>query len=784
MSEITKSIEIGGRTLTLKTGKLAPQADLSVLAQYGDTVVLVTVTSSPLRQEMDYFPLSVEYQERLYAGGRIKGSRWVKREGRPTDEEVLSGRVIDRSIRPLFPKTYKKEVQVIATVLSVDNENDPTMTAGFGVTAALVASTLPWAGPVSILNVGLVDGKFVINPTNTQEETSKMDLIVSNTKDAIIMVEAGANEVTEEEVIGGIEFAQKESKKVLDFVNEFAKEVGNKKEVFEKPKHSAELVKTVKNLADGKLNDVIAQMAKKEGKSPEWDELMAAVKAAVTPEEAMEAAGILDELKQEIIRKDILKGIRSDGRKLDEVRPLSSMVGVLPRTHGSAVFQRGATQVMNVITVGPLSDGQLLESPEGESEKRYMHHYIMPPFSVGETGRVGQPGRREIGHGALAERALLPVIPDEKTFPYAMRLVSEVLSSNGSTSMASTCGSTLSLMDAGVPIKSPVSGIAMGLVIESDKEFAVMTDIAGIEDFNGDMDFKVAGTKDGITALQLDVKTLNLTSKILKTAIEQAKVGRAHILKHMLETIAEPRAEVSTYAPKVKTVMIDPSKIGEVVGPGGKIIKRIIAETGASVEINDDGSVAISAIDIEAVNKAVHWVESIVKVPQPGEIYEGEVVRIERFGAFIEILPGKDGLAHVSDMAEGYVSSPEEIVSLGDKIQVRVKEVDSMGRINLSLNLDPASDAAKEEQRNAMRSERSGSDRGNDRGNDRKPFIRSGGASGGRGGFDRGNDRGPRRSSTGGPRRDFGRSDRSAGGPHFPTSRLVSSDSSKRKFER
>ncbi|MBP9687782.1 polyribonucleotide nucleotidyltransferase, partial [Candidatus Woesebacteria bacterium] len=599
MTEIKKTLEIGGRTLTLKTGILAPQATLAVTAQYGDTVVLATVTSAPLRQELDYFPLSVEYQERLYAGGRIKGSRWVKREGRPTDDEILKGRLIDRSIRPLFPKTYKMDVQVIATVLSVDMENDPAMTAGFAVSAALTASSLPWGGPVSILNVGLIDGEYVINPTNAQEESSKMDLIVSATKEAIIMVEAGANEVSEDEVIKGIEFAQKESKQVFDFINEFAKEVGIEKEVVAKAEHDKALVKAIAAIAEDRLPAVIDQMAKKEGKSAMWDELLAEVKAAVEPEQQVEASIILDDMKKEIIRKNILKGVRPDGRKLDQVRVLSSAVGVLPRTHGSALFQRGATQVMNVATIGPLSDGQLLESAEGEREQRYIHHYIMPPFSTGETGRVGQPSRREIGHGALAERALFPVIPDEKTFPYAMRLVSEVLSSNGSTSMASTCGSTLSLMDAGVPIKSPVSGIAMGLVIESDKEYAVMTDIAGIEDFNGDMDFKVAGTKDGITAMQLDVKTLNLTAKILKDAIAQAKVGRAHILKHMLETISEPRSEVSTYAPKVKTVHIDPTKIGEVVGPGGKIIKRIIAETGANVEISDDGSVAISAVDIE-----------------------------------------------------------------------------------------------------------------------------------------------------------------------------------------
>ncbi len=776
MSEITKSIEIGGRTLTLKTGILAPQAGIAVLAQYGETTVLVTATSAPLKQELDYFPLSVEYQERLYAGGRIKGSRWVKREGRPTDQEILSGRVIDRSIRPLFPKTYKKEVQVIATVMSVDMENDPTTTAAFGVSAALTASNLPFKGPVSVLSIGLKDDKYILNPTNEQEKESKMDLTVSATKDAIIMVEAGANEVSEAEVIGGIEFAQKESKKLFEFFNEFAKEVGNKKEDYVENEPSADLVKKIEKAAKAKLPDVVVSLSKVEsGRSTEFDDLVTELSEGLEDAEKSFVYGILDHMKKEYMREMILSGKRIDGRKLDEIRPLSSAVSVLPRVHGSALFQRGATQVMTIATIGSLSNGQLLESPEGESEQNYMHHYVMPPFSTGETGRVGQPGRREIGHGALAQRALEPMLPDEKTFPYAIRLVSEVLSSNGSTSMASTCGSTMALMDAGVPLIRPVSGIAMGLVIESDKRFAVMSDIAGIEDFNGDMDFKVTGTENGITGLQLDVKTLNLSAKILKEAIEQAKIGRAFILKHMLSTLAEPRKEVSIYAPKVVTIHIDPLKIGEVVGPGGKNIKKIIAETGARVEISDDGSVDISAVDATAVDKAAAWVESIVKVPTPGEVYEGEVVRIERFGAFVQILPGKDGLVHVSDMAEGFVSNPEDIVSMGQKVTVRVKEVDPMGRINLSLNLDPASDQAKQER---SRDNDGGSRGGNSGGGqfERRPQQRS---------FDR-----PRRDNNGprqsGPRRDFGRPDRddSAGGPHFPTSRLVSSEPAKNRFSR
>ncbi len=642
MKKVEKQLEFAGRTLTLKTGTLANQAGGAVLAQYGETVVLATVVSSPKEVTLDYFPLSVDYQERLYAGGRIKGSRWVKREGKPTDEEILKGRLIDRSLRPLFPKTYKHEVQIIITVLAVDMQNDPIYVAPIAAAAAVEISNIPWKGPVGVVTVGVKDEKFFINPQDSEMIFSDMDLVVASTKEAVLMIEAGAKEVSEDTIVDGVAFAHKEAQTLIAFINEFAEETGRTKEKYVEKEYNEAIVKNVKKLVADKLDGVIAAMASKEGTSNEFDEAKALVEGAYEEEvEKKEAAMVLEYLIKSEIRAQILSGKRSDGRGLTEIRPLSSMVGVLPRVHGSAVFTRGATQVMTITTLGAVSMGQLIETAEGEEEKRYMHHYIFAPFSTGETGRVGMPGRREIGHGALAERALLPVLPTEDVFPYAIRAVSEVMSSNGSTSMASVCGSTLSLMDAGVPITAPVSGIAMGVIVKDEKTYAIMSDIAGIEDFNGDMDFKVAGTPKGVTALQLDVKTLQLTPEILKAAIAQAKEGRAFMLASMIDTLKESRTKVSTYAPKIKTIKIDPEKIGEVIGQGGKVIKRIIAETGAQVEVRDDGSVDVYGIDETAVDKAVEWVEGIVKEVMPGEIYTGTVVRIQPFGAFVEFLPGK-----------------------------------------------------------------------------------------------------------------------------------------------
>jgi polyribonucleotide nucleotidyltransferase len=787
MKKIEKSIELGGRTLTLTTGNLAEQASGEVLARMGDTVVLATVAVAPLKMEMDYFPLSVEYMERLYAGGRIKGSRWVKKEGRPTDEEVLCARLIDRSIRPLFPKTYKKEVQLIVMVLSVDGENDPKILGAIAGSAAIHLSSLPWKGPVAPLTVGLTDEKYVVNPVTSDLEASLMDLTVSSTKDAVLMVEAGAKEVTEDQIVKGIEFAQKESKALLKLIEEMAEEVGVKREVYVEEKPSSDLEKAVKKLVGDKMPELVKNMAVHEGPSGEYSDFVEAIKAQFESiEDKKFVLEIVDHMKKDHIRSQILeKGVRPDGRKVAELRKLTAEVGILPRTHGSAVFSRGQTQVLSVATLGSESMGQLLESAEGEEEKHYMHQYSMPPYATGETGRFGQPNRREIGHGALAERALLPVIPSQDDFPYAIRIVSEVMSSNGSTSMASVVGSTLALMDAGVPIKAPVAGIAMGLIIEDEKNFAVLTDLMGIEDFNGDMDFKVAGTEAGITALQMDCKALNITTPVLEKGLAQAKDARALIMKKIIETLPESRKTVSQYAPKIKVVKIPVEKIGEFIGPGGKNIKKLMADTGTQIDVNDDGNVSVSGIEPEKMQQAIDWVTGFGKEVVAGEIYDGEVVRIMPFGAFVNILPGKDGMVHVSDMGkEEFVADANDVVKIGEKLKVRVVKIDEMGRINLSMNMDPAKDKPREERPRSGGGYRGGGDRGGSRG----------GFGGGRGG---GYSSGPRREggfqrggssrggfSRGGARPGFSRPDENggAGGPHFPTSRLV--DDTSKSFDR
>jgi len=785
MKKIEKKFELGGKTITLTTGILAEQADSAVMARCGDTVVLATVTSAPLKIDLDYFPLSVEYQEKLYAGGKIKGSRWVKRDGRPTDEEILTARLIDRSIRPLFSKTYKREVQIIVTVLSVDGENSPSTLGAIAASAAVHTSTLPWKGPVGVVNLGLSEKDFIVNPTNIEINNSPLDLVVSSTKEAVLMIETGAKEVDEKTIVDGVKLAFSEAQKINKVAVELADEMNIKRDVYVEDKPSKELESQVHKLVDDKIPALVKNMATHEGASGDFIELVEAVKENITSEaEKKYVLEIIDHIKKDYIREQILeKGIRPDGRKLTEVRPLSAEVGFLPRTHGSGLFKRGQTQVLSIATLGASSLGQLLETAEGEEEKRYMHHYSMPPFTTGEVGRVGSPGRREIGHGALAEKALIPVLPTKEEFPYAIRVVSEVMSSNGSTSMASVCGSSLALMDAGVPIKAPVSGIAMGLIIDG-KNVAILTDIMGLEDFNGDMDFKVAGTEKGITAIQLDVKTLNLTLEILEKALDQAKIGRAEILKVVTDAIKEPRKSVSTFAPKIKLVTIPVDKIGELIGPGGKAIKKLMADTETEVEVEDDGKVSVSGMDEEKIAKAIVWIEGLAKEVQAGEIYEGEVVRLMPFGAFVNILPGKDGMVHVSDMGqEGFVADAGSVVSIGDKIKVRVKKIDDMGRINLSMNMDPAMDEKVE----AGKRDRNGGDRGNSggfsRGGPRRDF--SGGSS--RGSFSRGPRTGsfsPRgRSSFGSGNRDAGNADRPSSegrssGPHFPTSRYFQTDNS------
>jgi len=752
--KIVKTFKLGGKEITLTTGVLAEQADGAVMARMGDTIVLATVTSAPLKMEMDYFPLSVEYQEKLYAGGRIKGSRWVKRDGRPTDEEILVGRLIDRSIRPLFPKTYKKEVQVIVSVLSVDGENMPSILASIAASAAVHTTTLPWKGPVGVVNLGFTDGKYIVNPTNSEMSKSDLDLVVSSTKEAVLMIETGAKEVSEQVVVDGVKMAFDEAQNINKAIEEFAVEKKVVRGTYEEAKPSEKLEKQIEKLVSKDIPEIVKNMATHEGASDVFKEMVSAVTEKIEDDADKKwVTEVIDHIKKDYIREQILKkGIRPDGRKLTEIRPLASEVSFLPRTHGSGLFTRGQTQVLSIATLGSTQMGQLLETAEGEQEKRYMHHYSMPPFTTGEVGRVGNPGRREIGHGALAEKALLPVLPTVLNFPYAIRVVSEVLSSNGSTSMASVCGSSLALMDAGVPITAPVSGIAMGLIIEG-KDVAIMSDIMGIEDFNGDMDFKVAGTAKGITAIQLDVKTLNLTPAILEKALEQSKVGRAEMLKSVTDAISESRKEVSQYAPKIKLVKVPVEKIGELIGPGGKVIKKLMADTGTQINVEDDGSVSVSGVDKDGIAKAIEYIEGLGKVVVAAEIYEGEVVRIMPFGAFVNILPGKDGMVHVSDMAEGYVADANDVVTIGQKVQVRVKEIDEMGRINLSMRMDPSTDKPKEDRRPKPSFNRGGGDR--------RP--QSGGFS-----------RGPR---TGGFNRDTrGTADRPStdgrsSGPHFPTSR-------------
>ncbi len=699
MKKIEKSVELGGRKLTLQTGVLAEQASGAVLASYGETVVLATVVRSRLEPNLGYFPLTVDYQERLYAGGRIKGSRWVKREGRPSDDEILKARLVDRSIRPLFPSSYPKEVQVVITVLSVDIENDPGILSAIASSAALAVSSIPWKGPVATIRVGMKDGSYFVNPLDSEMAFSDLDLVVSLTKDAVIMIEAGAKEVAEEKILEAIEFAKNEAGKVIKLIEDLVEEVGVKKEEFFEEKIDPKLLSEIKKLIEGKtggLAGLTQKMAEHEG-LVEYEEIRNALLVELSEKTPEEISMALGKIFKDKIRESILSGKRLDGRGFQDIRPISCQVGILPRTHGSAIFQRGQTQVLTVTTLGAPSLEQLIESAEGEESKRYIHHYSMPPYSTGETGKIGFPSRREIGHGALAERAIEPVIPPEEKFPYTIRVVSEVTSSNGSTSMAATCGSTLSLMDAGVPLSAPVSGIAMGLIIENEKKYVILSDILGLEDQIGDMDFKVAGTEKGITALQLDVKVLNLTPDILKESLVQARKGRLEILEKMMETISAPREKVSVFAPKIKVIKVPVEKIGDVIGPGGRTIRKIIAETGAQVEVEDDGSISISGTEESSVRAAAERIEALTKEVAAGEIYEGEVKRIQPFGAFVEILPGKEGLVHVSDMREEFVRNPNEVVKLGDKVKVRVKEIDELGRINLSMNLDPALDKQRRE---------------------------------------------------------------------------------------
>jgi polyribonucleotide nucleotidyltransferase len=700
MSPNILKASIAGQEWKFGTGKLAQQANGAVLAQLGDTVVLATaVMSKQVREGMDFFPLLVDYEERLYAAGKIKGSRWVKREGRATDDAILTGRVIDRTLRPMFPDGMRNDVQVVATVLSVDGDNDPDIVAVNAAAMALHISNIPFDGPVGAVRVGKVNGEYIANPTNEQRDQSNMDLIVCGTAEHIIMVEAGAELVAEEEIVAGIEFAQKFLKEIAVAQDDLRKQVGKDKTTPVIKELEPQVFAKVSELLTEDKIEAAVYVSDKAQRELNIAELTAAIKTQVLAELGesdkysvdKEVASSVDKILKKYQQKQILeKDRRVDGRKLDETRLITADVGVLPRAHGSALFTRGETQVLTVVTLGSKGDEQMLDGMEDPTEgrsKRYIHHYNFPGYSVGEVSPNRGPGRREVGHGALAERAVEIVLPKQEDFPYTMRLVSETMSSNGSTSMASTCGSTLSLMDAGVPIREVIGGVAMGLVMdESNPEnFKVLTDIAGIEDFNGHMDFKVTGNEQGVTALQLDIKVKGLTAAILAKALEQAKPARLHILSIMKEALPAPRPELSPYAPRITSFMIKPDQIRDVIGSGGKTINGIIAECpGVKIDIEDDGLVMVTSTDAEMSAKAVGMIKDLTREVLPGEEFEGKVVRIMDFGAFVEILPGRDGMVHVSQLANYHVNKVEDVVKVGDMLKVKVQEIDDMGRINLT----------------------------------------------------------------------------------------------------
>lgn len=685
-------MELGGRKLTVETGKYAQQADGSCIVRCGDTAVMVNATAAKTpRGGVDFFPLSIEYEEKQYAAGKIPGG-FIKREGRPTEKAILACRLIDRPLRPLFPKGYYNDVQVIATVLSVDTDIPPEVYAMIGSSVSLSISGLPFAGPTGSVVVGLVDGEYVINPNTEQREKSRMHLTVSGTKDAIMMVEAGANEVSEEEMLNAILFAHEEIKKIVAFIDNIKEKVGKPLKEIELYTIPEELNEQVRQYAKEKViysvdtfdrteRDEREEQVKKEVKE-HFEELY----PDNFEEIAVHIDNILYNMTKEVVRDKIINhGIRPDGRKYEEIRPIWCETGLFARTHGSAVFTRGQTQVMTLTTLGGLSEGQSLDGLSEDTFKRYMHHYNMPPYATGEAKPLRSSNRREIGHGALAERAIVPVLPSEEEFPYAIRAVSEVISSNGSTSQASVCASSLSLMDAGVPIKAPVAGVAMGLIKDPDSgKIVVLTDIQGLEDFFGDMDFKVAGTDKGITAIQMDIKIKGIDKEILTAALAQALRGRIHILGEMNKVLAEPRPNLSQYAPKIIRFTIDPEKIREVIGPSGKMINKIIDATGVKIDIEDDGQVFILTPDAEAAQKAKGMIEAIVKEVEVGETYLGTVKRIMQFGAFVEILPGKEGMVHISKLAHEHVNKVEDVVNIGDQIMVKVIEIDKQGRINLS----------------------------------------------------------------------------------------------------
>lgn len=682
----TFSTELGGRPLTIETGKIAKQANGSVLIRYGETAVVVAVTGTDTpREGVDFFPLTVDFEEKMYAVGKIPGG-FLRREGRPPETAILTSRLIDRPIRPMFPDGYHNDVQIVATAVSVDPDNAPDIPAMIGASCALSISDIPFEGPIAGVRVGRVDGKFIINPTLEQAAVSEMNVAVAGTKEAILMVEAGAKEVSEQVMLDAILFGHEEIKKLVAFQEQIQAKVGKPKMEFTPYVPPEALSKEIMEYGEPKIHDALMDPDKLHR-----DKMVSETKEAILehfvelyPESEIDIAHIVQKLVKKVFRHIITHDkIRPDGRALDEVRPISCEVGLLARPHGCSLFTRGQTQVLNCLALAPLREAQTLDGLGTELTKRYIHHYNFPPYSVGETKPLRSPGRREIGHGALAERALLPVIPSEEEFPYTIRLVSEVLESNGSSSMASTCASTLSLMDAGVPIKAPVSGVAMGLVKEGD-DITILTDIQGLEDANGDMDFKVAGTEKGITAIQMDIKIDGINRQIFEQALEQARKGRAYILGKMLECIPAPRPSLKEHAPKITTLKINPDKIKDVIGPGGKVIKKITEESGAKIDIEEDGTVYVAAADQASANKAIEAINAITAEPEIGKIYTGKVTRLMNFGAFVEFMPGREGLVHISQLAKERVEKVEDVVNVGDEIVVKLVEIDAKGRMNLS----------------------------------------------------------------------------------------------------
>lgn len=709
MVELDKSISFDGRDIRLKVGLLAPQAGGSVLIQSGDTAVLVTATRAQAREGIDFLPLLVDYEERLYAAGRIPGG-FLRREGRPPEKVTLTSRLIDRPLRPLFPSWLRDDIQIVATTLSMDEQVPPDVLAVTGASIAVLQAKIPFYGPMAAVRVGLVGDDFIINPTYREIESGDLDLIVAGSPDGVIMVEAGANQLPEQDIIEAIDFGYEAVRDLIEAQRELMASLGIELTIAEPPAGDSTLEQFIRDRTTTQIKGVLSQFdLDKNSRDTVLDEIKEnSVKAVIAelPEDdplRVAATGdekavgkIFKEITKELMRRQIVEdGVRVDGRKLDEVRPVSCKVGLLPqRVHGSALFNRGLTQVLSTATLGTPGDAQKLDDLNPEEDKRYLHHYNFPPYSVGETKPMRSPGRREIGHGALAERAIVPVLPPQEDFPYVLRVVSEVLSSNGSTSMGSVCGSTLALMDAGVPLTKPVSGAAMGLIKEGD-EIRILTDIQGIEDFLGDMDFKVAGTDTGITALQMDMKITGLSMDVIADAIKQARPARLHILEKMLVALDKPRTDLSPFAPRLLTMRIDPELIGLVIGPGGKTIKGITEQTGAKVDIEDDGTITVSAVDGEKAKKAINIIQGMTRKLNEGDVYAGRVTRIIPIGAFVELLPGKEGMIHISQLADYRVGRVEDEVAVGDEVVVKVREIDSKGRVNLTrLGIHPDEAAA------------------------------------------------------------------------------------------